>query len=176
VAVAVVMVRAAAIRSPNLTDFERGSADFRPTERSGLVGITPLAPPLRGEARNVRPVQGHRRRLYWKSNNYEPKVQFYKNIARGMQLDRPEALQYSVVSVANLGPREADWFRHGWLDEYRSRLKKTAAEFGAICVGLPLATALTGFLAFWAGRWIWAGFDPRLRRSCQLPQPGTDPD
>jgi hypothetical protein len=110
-------------------------------------------------------------------NNYEPKVQFYQHLLRGMQIDRPEALQDSVVSVANLSPREADWFRHGWLDEYRSRLKKTAAEFGAICLGLPFATALTGFLAFWAGRWIWAGFDPRLpRRLRQPPQPGTDPD
>jgi hypothetical protein len=111
------------------------------------------------------------------NDNYEPKTQFYQHLLRGMQIDRPEALQYSAVSVANVSPREADWFRHGWLDEYRSRLKKTAAEFGAICLGLPLAIALTGFLAFRAGRWIWAGFDPRLaRRSCQLPQPGTDPD
>jgi hypothetical protein len=93
-----------------------------------------------------------------KSNNYEPKVQFYKNLARGFQIDRPEALQYSVVSAANLSRREADWFRHGWLDEYRSRLKKAAAEFVAICLGLPGAIALTGFLAFRAGRWILGGF------------------
>jgi hypothetical protein len=33
------MVRAATIRAPNLTYFERGSADFHPTERSGLLGI-----------------------------------------------------------------------------------------------------------------------------------------
>jgi len=91
-------------------------------------------------------------------NNYEPKADFYRNLARKLQIYNPQDLQYKLVRMVDLAPAEAAWLRHTWLEPSESRLAEAIKEFGVIGLGIPLGAGFVCFLALRVGRWVWAGF------------------
>jgi len=70
----------------------------------------------------------------------------------------PEEFQYKLISLADLPLAEAQRFRSEWVAVSWQKFCQLLRGLPIVAVGAPLAVGIAGFLAYRAGRWIWAGF------------------
>jgi len=77
---------------------------------------------------------------------------------RLQQLHSPEEFLYKLIPLTDLPLAEAQRFRSEWVAVSWQRFCQLLRGLLIVAVGVPLAVGIAGFLAYRAGRWIWAGF------------------